>query len=180
MGENLEKQFKEVTSPYVKALHDVEFSKKKFHEASNRVTLAQSKVDTDSANEQLVSESRAAQSALDLAKIEYENAINAIANIYPTYEEKMRQLFNQIQDIEKKHMNYIKEIARRYVTAVNLTETDNLEKEYERIKARIESCSPDELLAKETEILLSLNDKLPVMEEIKPTVTEQYTAVEAE
>jgi len=176
--ENLEKQFKEVTSPYVKALHDVELTKKRYHEALNRLTLAQAKVDTDSANEQLIAESRAAQSALDLAKIEYENTINAIANIYPTYEDKMRQLFNQIQDIEKKRMNYIKEIARRYVTAVNLTETDNLEKEYERVKAKIENFSPDELLAKETEILLSLNDKLPVMEEIKPIVTEQYTALE--
>ena len=104
----MEKQFKEVTSPYVKALHDVESKKKGYHEASNRLTLAQAKVDTDSANEQLNVESRAAQSALDLAKIEYENATNAIANIYPTYEDKMRQLFNQIQDIEKKRMNYIK------------------------------------------------------------------------
>merc|ERR1712147_308575 len=145
---------------------------------SNRLTIVQAKLDLDSTNEQLIQESQSAQSAFDMAKIEYENAINAIANIYPTYEVKMRQLFNQIQDIEKKRMNYIKEIARRYVTAVNLTETDNLEKEYERIKTKIENFSPDELLDNESEILVSLNDKLPVMEVIKPTVTEHYTPIE--
>lgn len=106
--ENLEKQFKEVTNPYAKALHDVESTKKRYHEASNRLTIVQAKLDADSTNEQLIQESQSAQSAFDMAKIEYENAINAIANIYPTYEDKMRQLFNQIQDIEKKRMNYIK------------------------------------------------------------------------
>ena len=43
-----------------------------------------------------------------MAKIEYENAVNSITKIYPTYEEQMKQLFNRIQDMEKQRMLYIK------------------------------------------------------------------------
>ena len=50
----------------------------------------------------------AAENARNMAKIEYENAVNSITKIYPTYEEQMKQLFNRIQDMEKQRMLYIK------------------------------------------------------------------------
>ena len=100
-----------------------------------------------------------------MAKIEYENAVNSITKIYPTYEEQMKQLFNRIQDMEKQRMLYIKvrsyfyflyfmswkslklqEIARRYITAVDLTDTSNLQQEYDRVKSKIENFSPDEVI----------------------------------
>ena len=40
----------------------------------------------------------------------------------------------------------MKEIARRYVTAVNLTDVENLEGEYERVKTKIDNFSPDDLI----------------------------------
>ena len=99
-----------------------------------------------------------------MTKIEYENAVNSITKIYPTYEEQMKQLFNRIQDMEKQRMLYIKvksyfflysmcskslhlqEIARRYITAVDLTDTSNLQQEYDRVKSKIENFSPDEVI----------------------------------
>ena len=53
-------------------------------------------------------EKTAAENARNMAKIEYENAVNSITKLYPTYEEQMKQLFNRIQDMEKKRMLYIK------------------------------------------------------------------------
>ena len=50
----------------------------------------------------------AAENARNMTKIEYENAVNSLTKIYPTYEEQMKQLFNRIQDMEKQRMLYIK------------------------------------------------------------------------
>ena len=104
----MEKQFKEVTTPYTKALHDVESTKKKYFDASRNLTSWQATLDKDPNNEQTKSDCESAKSSKEMARIEYENAVNAITNIYPAYEDKMKQLFNRIQDIEKKRMNYIK------------------------------------------------------------------------
>ena len=156
----MEKQFKEVTTPYTKALHEVESTKKKYFDASRNLTSCQAKLDADSNNEQIKSDYESAKSSKEMVRIEYENAVNAITNIYPAYEDKMKQLFSRIQDIEKKRMNYIKvnlsrnfqnsytmkEIARRYVSAVNLTDVQNLESEYDRVKTKIDNFSPDNLI----------------------------------
>ena len=55
-----------------------------------------------------IQDKTAAENARNMAKIEYENAVNSITKIYPTYEEQMKQLFNRIQDMEKKRILYIK------------------------------------------------------------------------
>ena len=61
----------------------------------------------------LTKDKTAAENSRNMAKIEYENAVNSIAKIYPTYEEQMKQLFNRIQDMEKNRMLYIKVTVRK-------------------------------------------------------------------
>ena len=97
-----------MTTPYTKALHDVESTKKKYFDASRNLTSWQAKIDVDPNNEETKRHYESVKSSKEMARIEYENAVNAITNIYPAYEDKMKQLFSRIQDIEKKRMNYIK------------------------------------------------------------------------
>ena len=118
----MEKQFKEVTQPYQHALTTVETTKKAYYDSEIKLESVEARLATDPDNSQLLQvsycsggrhfnqgqEKTAAENARNMAKIEYENAVNSITKLYPTYEEQMKQLFNRIQDMEKKRMLYIK------------------------------------------------------------------------
>ena len=48
--------------------------------------------------------------------------------------------------MEKQRLAHTKEIARRYLEAINMTDTTDLKAEYERLKVIIGDANPDEII----------------------------------
>ena len=64
----------------------------------------------------------------------------------PVYEDQIRLGFSRIQELEKQRLAHTKEIARRYLEAINMTDTTDLKAEYERLKVIIGDANPDEII----------------------------------
>ena len=55
----------------------------------------------------------------------------------PVYEDQIRLGFSRIQELEKQRLAHTKEIAIRYLEAINMTDTTDLNAEYERLNGSI-------------------------------------------
>jgi len=163
--ERYEKQFKEATLPYTNAIDHVHTSKVKYHQTYHLSAEAEYRHNADKENSQLKDDFEAKENEMKMAKISYEASIDQLVRINPVYEDQIRLGFSRIQELEKQRLAHTKEIARRYLDAINMTDTTDLKAEYERLKVIIGDANPDEIIEREASKLISNQDSLPGFEE---------------
>ena len=153
--DRLDKQFKQTTESIIQAMKNVEHAKEAQASADKALNDAQGRKDQDPENTEFIDDVELKTNQKSLADIELESAESCLEKHRPIYEQNYQKILQQIEEIEKKRLAFIKvdyiiqsiqsdtiiiqEITRKYIDAIDLTDTSELKSNKDAICKNIEN-----------------------------------------
>ena len=106
--DRLDKQFKQTTESIIQAMKNVEHAKEAQASADKALNDAQGRKDQDPENTEFIDDVELKTNQKSLADIELESAESCLEKHRPIYEQNYQKILQQIEEIEKKRLAFIK------------------------------------------------------------------------